>query len=157
MDTETLTVLAEHGIGFTILAPWQADEANLDFTQPYRVMLAGGLSIVVFFYHQHLSGGVSFHRSGPPMPINLWPELLPAYRPVNNPQLILVTWMANCMDITNSIGISSCRIYWMVPVRTGSRTHFSGKMAEGAPPWPFDPHSRRYLVELFSWRAALAR
>ncbi len=91
VDTETLTVLAEHGIGFTILAPWQADEANLDFTQPYRVMLAGGLSIVVFFYHQHLSGGVSFH---PEWTANahqfVASELLPAYRPVNNPQLILV-------------------------------------------------------------------
>lgn len=91
VDTETLTVLAEQGIKFTILAPWQAEEANLDFTQPYRVMLTGGLSIVVFFYHPQLSGGVSFH---PTWTANahqfVTSELLPAFRPVNQPQLILV-------------------------------------------------------------------
>jgi alpha-amylase/alpha-mannosidase (GH57 family) len=60
VNLETLSVLAEHGIKFTILAPWQAEE-TLDFTQPYRVMLGGGLSITVFFYHQQLSGDISFH------------------------------------------------------------------------------------------------
>jgi len=60
VDLETLEVLAEQGIEFTILAPWQADAANLDPTEPYRVNLPGGRSITVFFYHQELSGGVSF-------------------------------------------------------------------------------------------------
>ena len=59
-DLETLTVLAEAGIEFTILAPWQADRAHVDPTEPYRVHLPGGRSIVVFFYHQDLSGRVSF-------------------------------------------------------------------------------------------------
>jgi hypothetical protein len=59
-DIETLTVLAEHGIEFTILAPWQADSPNIDPTEPYRVNLPGGLAITVFFYHQDLSAGVSF-------------------------------------------------------------------------------------------------
>jgi hypothetical protein len=60
VDLETLTVLAEHNIEFTILAPWQADCDHLDPTEPYRVALPAGKSITVFFYHQELSTGVSF-------------------------------------------------------------------------------------------------
>lgn len=67
VDLETLTVLRAQGIEFTILAPWQADEAELDPTEPYRVTLPDGDSIVVFFYHRDLSGGISFN---PGMTIN---------------------------------------------------------------------------------------
>ena len=59
VDLETLNVLAEHGIEFTILAPWQAECEHLDVTEPYRVALSAGKSITVFFYHQALSTGVS--------------------------------------------------------------------------------------------------
>ncbi len=61
VDLETLNVLAEHGIEFTILAPWQAECESLDVTEPYRVALSAGKSITVFFYHQGLSTGVSFN------------------------------------------------------------------------------------------------
>jgi alpha-amylase/alpha-mannosidase (GH57 family) len=60
VDLETLNILAENGIEFTILAPWQAETDHLDVTEPYRVALSAGKSIVVFFYHQGLSTGVSF-------------------------------------------------------------------------------------------------
>ena len=60
VDMETLEVLAEQGIEFTILAPWQADSERLDPTQPYLVALPGGKSITVFFYHASLSAKVSF-------------------------------------------------------------------------------------------------
>jgi alpha-amylase/alpha-mannosidase (GH57 family) len=63
VDRETLNILAEHGIEFTILAPWQAEDDHLDVTEPYRVALAAGKSISVFFYHQGLSTGVSFNPS----------------------------------------------------------------------------------------------
>ena len=61
VDLETLTILSEQGIEFTILAPWQADTYHLDPTEPYRVTLPEGKSIVVFFYQPELSGGVSFN------------------------------------------------------------------------------------------------
>lgn len=61
VDMETLNVLAENDIEFTILAPWQAEAENLDVTEPYRVALSAGKSITVFFYHQGLSTGVSFN------------------------------------------------------------------------------------------------
>jgi alpha-amylase/alpha-mannosidase (GH57 family) len=64
VDVETLCVLANHGIEFTILAPWQADastlNAPLDPTEPYRVYLPQGGNISVFFYHRELSTLVSF-------------------------------------------------------------------------------------------------
>ncbi len=60
VDTETLSVLADHGIEFTILAPWQADATFVDTTEPYRVTLPEGRSITTFFYHQDLSGRMSF-------------------------------------------------------------------------------------------------
>jgi alpha-amylase/alpha-mannosidase (GH57 family) len=63
VDTDTLSILADHGIEFTILAPWQADCDNVDPTEPYRVNLPGGRSISVFFYHSGLSGGISFNPS----------------------------------------------------------------------------------------------
>jgi hypothetical protein len=60
VDTETLAIMADQGIEFTLLAPWQADADSVDPTEPYRVDLPGGRSITVFFYHQGLSGRVSF-------------------------------------------------------------------------------------------------
>jgi alpha-amylase/alpha-mannosidase (GH57 family) len=60
VDDETLSVLVDCGIQFTILAPWQADSSSLDPSQPYRVALPGGREISVFFYDQELSTRVSF-------------------------------------------------------------------------------------------------
>ncbi len=60
MDLETLEVLAEHGIEFTILAPWQADDPAVDPSEPYLVRLGGDRSLTVFFYHQELSTRISF-------------------------------------------------------------------------------------------------
>lgn len=61
VDLETLAVLADNGIQFTILAPWQAGEANVDVTQPYRVLLPNGNEITVIFYQAELSSNVSFN------------------------------------------------------------------------------------------------
>jgi hypothetical protein len=60
VDLETLAIMADQGIEFTVLAPWQADCDALDPTEPYHVSLPGGRSIAAFFYHQGLSGRVSF-------------------------------------------------------------------------------------------------
>ena len=47
VDLATLRIAAEEGVGYTILAPWQAAESGLDSRRPYRVDLGGGRSIVV--------------------------------------------------------------------------------------------------------------
>lgn len=59
VDLEVLDVLAQHGITYTVLAPWQA-ASPFDPSEPYRVKLFNGRSITVFFYNAPLSGGVSF-------------------------------------------------------------------------------------------------
>lgn len=60
VDYEVLSILSNLGIQYTILAPWQAEAADLDSSQPYRVLLPGGGSMVVFFYHRDLSTRISF-------------------------------------------------------------------------------------------------
>jgi len=60
VDLPTLRALAEAGIRFTILAPWQSAEPSIDTSQPYRVDVGDGKSIVVVFYDSGLSAAVSF-------------------------------------------------------------------------------------------------
>ena len=73
-DVASLEVLAEEGIAFTVLSPYQAgrtrelgaDEwrdvsgGEVDPTQPYVVNLPSGRSIVVFFYDGPISQAVAF-------------------------------------------------------------------------------------------------
>ena len=73
-DTETLEVLAENGIQFTILAPRQAKAMRklgaetwemlppeaIDTRRPYLCHLPSGRSIALFFYHGGIAQGVAF-------------------------------------------------------------------------------------------------
>ncbi len=75
-DMHTLEVLAERGIRFTILSPFQAsrvrplkggpwtdvDGGRVDPSRPYRVQLRSKRSIVVFFYDAPLSKAVAFEE-----------------------------------------------------------------------------------------------
>jgi len=61
VDLESLDTLAEAGMGFTILAPWQAQHPDLDITRPYCIELPSGKQIAVFFYNSFLSGEISFN------------------------------------------------------------------------------------------------
>lgn len=61
LDIETLEILSQTGIEFTILAPWQTMDAPIDATEPYYVNLPKDKQISVFFYQQDLSAQVSFH------------------------------------------------------------------------------------------------
>ena len=74
VDTETLQVLAENGIQFTILAPRQAkrmraknsskyedvSDARIDPSRAYQVQLPSKKRINVFFYDGPISQGVAF-------------------------------------------------------------------------------------------------
>jgi Domain of unknown function (DUF3536)/Glycosyl hydrolase family 57 len=59
VDMESLDLLAQYGITYTVLAPWQA-ASPIDPTEPYILPLREGRSITVFFFNAPLSGGVSF-------------------------------------------------------------------------------------------------
>ncbi len=74
VDLETLDLLSEHGLAFTILAPYQAARVRptgasawqevsggqVDPRRPYAVRLPSGRSLAVFFYDGHLAHGVAF-------------------------------------------------------------------------------------------------
>lgn len=74
VDTATLSVLAEYGIKFTILAPRQAKrirkindknwqnikDGDIDTQQPYLCVLPSGKSIAVFFYDGPISHDIAF-------------------------------------------------------------------------------------------------
>jgi alpha-amylase/alpha-mannosidase (GH57 family) len=103
-DTESLELLAQNGIKFTLLAPHQCkrirslkdgagwiDTANatVDTTRPYRVRFASGLSITVFFYNGPASRAIAFEgllNSGE----NLAARLKAGFRDAAYPQLVNV-------------------------------------------------------------------
>ena len=58
VDIETLSMLADEGIKFTILAPWQVEV--ISGHSPYTVELPDERSMVVFVYHGGLSSTMSF-------------------------------------------------------------------------------------------------
>jgi len=73
VDTATLSLLAEEGLRFTILSPFQclsvrrpggdwqdASGARFDPTRPYRVSLSSGRSIAVFFYDGPIARALAF-------------------------------------------------------------------------------------------------
>ena len=66
VDLETLQIMADLGIRFTVLAPHQADRlldhGELDINQPYSVRLGAGRSINVFFYNGALSQSLAFEN-----------------------------------------------------------------------------------------------
>jgi alpha-amylase/alpha-mannosidase (GH57 family) len=62
-DQRTIDVLIEEGVGFTILAPGQADvERPLDTTAPYRCEQSDGSGryVTVFFYDGGISHSIAF-------------------------------------------------------------------------------------------------
>jgi alpha-amylase/alpha-mannosidase (GH57 family) len=76
-DDESLDVLAEHGIKFTILSPFQANRvrpltenaewqdvngAKVDPSMPYLVKLKSGRSLAVFFYDAPIAQAIAFEK-----------------------------------------------------------------------------------------------
>jgi alpha-amylase/alpha-mannosidase (GH57 family) len=71
VDTATLEILADQGIRFTILAPWQAQYwyqttnhsthyNSIESNFPYRCLLPSGNEIMLFFYNGQLAGDIAF-------------------------------------------------------------------------------------------------
>lgn len=60
VDLATLRVLADAGLTYTVLAPWQAS-GPIDSLEPYWIDLEDGRKLAAFFYQGPLSGAVSFN------------------------------------------------------------------------------------------------
>jgi alpha-amylase/alpha-mannosidase (GH57 family) len=101
VDLETLDILAEYGIQFTILAPHQArrvrrigekewkdvHEDKIDFTMPYLCTLPSGKPIALFFYNGPISRDIAFGdllNSGE----NFASRLMSAFGNRKGPQLV---------------------------------------------------------------------
>ena len=64
VDHDTLRLLVEAGVRYTILAPWQvAGGPSIDTRRPVRIDLGGGTSMVAVLYDAGLSTAVSFDPS----------------------------------------------------------------------------------------------
>jgi alpha-amylase/alpha-mannosidase (GH57 family) len=61
VDTETLEVVAEAGLKFTILAPEQA-KGEVDPSRPYRWRGPGGHELALFFYDGPVSRAIAFEN-----------------------------------------------------------------------------------------------
>ncbi|HMD76454.1 MAG TPA: DUF3536 domain-containing protein [Terracidiphilus sp.] len=103
-DTESLELLAQHGIKFTVLAPHQCKRiralkdgaswtdtpgAAVDTTRPYLVRFDSGVSIAVFFYNSAASRAIAFEgllNSGE----NLAARLKAGFKDSTQPQLVHV-------------------------------------------------------------------
>jgi alpha-amylase/alpha-mannosidase (GH57 family) len=76
-DSDSLELLAQHGIRFTVLAPHQCrrirplrdgdgagwtetPDGSVDTTRPYLMRFDSGISIAVFFYNAAISGEIAF-------------------------------------------------------------------------------------------------
>ena len=59
VDLATLRAMADEGITYTVLAPWQVD-GIVDTRRPHRIDLGDGRSMVVVLYDGLLSAAVSF-------------------------------------------------------------------------------------------------
>ncbi len=82
VDYATLEVMADCGITYTILAPWQADKIQVDPGEAYLVGLPGGKRMTVFFYDQDLSTRISFDPGSTSNADNfLLEHLIPKFRP----------------------------------------------------------------------------
>lgn len=64
VDIETLEALADAGVKFTILAPWQARNSAVDPTEPHLVKLPSRRQMAIFFFHDGLSRNL---QSNPPL------------------------------------------------------------------------------------------
>lgn len=77
VDLETLEIMAEHGIRFTIFAPYQAlrfrpigqgdwheaGKEEIDSSMPYQINLPGsGRTLAIFFYNGDISRAVAFEK-----------------------------------------------------------------------------------------------
>jgi alpha-amylase/alpha-mannosidase (GH57 family) len=103
-DTDTLELLADHGIKFTVLAPHQCKSirslkdgnewtptpnATVDTTRPYLMRFDSGVTLAIFFYNGPISRAIAFEgllNSGE----NLVARLKTGFRDNTNPQLVHV-------------------------------------------------------------------
>ncbi|MDN7026226.1 DUF3536 domain-containing protein [Methanoculleus sp. FWC-SCC1] len=135
VDLETLDIMAEEGIRFTILAPHQADSPRpIDTRQPYRCPLPSGRSIALFFYDGAIAQKVAFGdllMDGR----RLAERLLAAFAPDDRPQLVHVATDGETYGHHRTFGemaLASCLA--AIEAREDARLTVYGEYLETHPP-----------------------
>jgi alpha-amylase/alpha-mannosidase (GH57 family) len=151
VDLETLDLLAERGVRFTILAPHQAlrirpidgagwqetPNGTIDITRAYEVDLPSGRTIAAFFYHDAIARAISFEgllSSG-----DVFAErLLDAFSPANSdPQLVHVATDGESYGHHHRFG-DMALAYALDKVESGGQaalTNYGEFLAKNPPRW----------------------
>jgi alpha-amylase/alpha-mannosidase (GH57 family) len=159
VDLESLDLMAQHGISFTILAPHQCarvrplagpapaaeqapawketPDASVDTTRPYRVQLKEGRSIAVFFYNGPISRAVAFEGlldSG----TALANRLLGGFRKDGNrPQLVHIATDGESYGHHHKYGemALSYALQWIEQHKEARLTNYAEFLAKFPPSW----------------------
>lgn len=161
VDLETLSIMAEFGIKFVILAPHQASrvrkkghhdwvdiqDGQLDSSKPYFCLLPSGRNINIFFYNGSISHGVAFGdllKSG-----DLFVErLLNAFSEENNaPQLVNIATDGETYGHHNRFGDMALG-YCLDYIESNNLAHLTvyGEFLE-----KFPPNEEVEIIEQSSW------
>lgn len=95
VDVTTLRLLADEGIGYTILAPWQVAGHDLDTRRPVRLDLGDGRTMIVAVYDGLLSAAVSFEPAATVdadrfVASRLWPRFVEGRSPDDQAPLVVI-------------------------------------------------------------------
>ena len=160
-DTESLELLAQHGIKFTVLAPHQClhirslkdgtgwtetPNASVDTTRPYLVRFDSGVSIAVFFYDGPASRAIAFEgllNSGE----SLAARLKDGFKDNAQPQLVHVATDGESYGHHHKYGEMALAyaLRLLEADKTVKLTNYGGYLAQ------FPPEYEAEIVDNTSW------
>jgi len=160
-DTDSLELLARHGIKFTVLAPHQCrhirslkdganwtetPNASVDTTRPYMVRFDSGVSIAVFFYDGPASRAIAFEgllNSGE----SLAARLKGGFKDKAEPQLIHVATDGESYGHHHKYGEMALAyaLRLLEADKTVKLTNYGGYLAQ------FPPEYEAEIVDNTSW------
>ena len=170
-DTDTLELLADHGIKFTVLAPHQCKairslkdggdwtptpNATVDTTRPYLMRFESGVALAVFFYNGPMSRAIAFEgllNSGE----NLVARLKTGFRDNPNPQLVHVATDGESYGHHHKHGeMALAYALRLLEEDKARQTHQLRQLPRPVPAGVRVPDCRQHLLELFPRGGTLA-
>ena len=168
VDRETLEVLADEGVQFTLLAPgqagsvrepggvWRPGTAALDSRRAYRCQAGHGRELALFFYDGPISHAIAFDgllRSGDAMAT----RLLAGFEEGSRPQLIHVATDGESYGHHHRFGEMALAAACAGSGERRRHPHQPRRLFGGPSPDAGGAGCRRLVVELRARRGALAR
>ncbi|MEA1943755.1 MAG: DUF3536 domain-containing protein [Euryarchaeota archaeon] len=163
VDLETLDILAEHGIGFTILAPRQAqrvreigkeewedvNDEEIDPRMPYLCRLPSGRTINLFFYDGQIAQDVAFRgllNSGK----NFAERLIGVFSDLEEPQLVHIATDGESYGHHHRYGdmALACALHHIESGKLANLTNYAEYMEK------YPPTHEVEIIENSSWSCA---